>query len=332
MTSPLDSTISLRAGDEVTSLKFLRFLKGELETPHVVSCFLNGRLMANFAAKTAKRIGPAGVYKNVTPDAHSYKLGGAGVHAGKGISSKCAFTLLELLVVIAIIGILAALLLPALSAAKAKAAQTSCLNNQHQLGTGMMMYVDENSDAFPGIASEHSGFNAADWIYWRTNTALYPPIEKSPIVSQVASANRSLFRCPLDQSDADRLAAMDTPDGPYLYSYSMTGYGVGAYPNLDMDVNLGMSSVFTSDATYIFKQSSVRNPVLKIMLAEEPGTTGSSDNPTGSHPINDGRWMPSFDPLTSRHRGRANVTFADGHAQAVNWEFGDDITNSLPSL
>jgi prepilin-type processing-associated H-X9-DG protein len=91
-----------------------------------------------------------------------------------------------------------------------------------------------------------------------------------------------------------------------------------------------MSSVFTADAAYIFKQSSVRNPVLKIMLAEEPGNSGSGDNPTGSHPINDGRWMPGTDPLTSRHRGRANVTFADSHVQAVNWEFGNDITNSLP--
>ncbi len=247
------------------------------------------------------------------------------------MNPRRAFTLIELLGVIAIIAILAALLLPALSAAKAKAGQTACLSNQKQLGIGMMMYGDENSGAFPGIASEHSGFNAADWIYWRTNTALYPPIEKSPIVSQVASAKGSLFRCPLDQNDADRLA-QGTADGPYFYSYSLTGYGVGAYPNLDMDVNLGMSSVFTSDAAYIFKQSSVRNPVLKIMLAEEPGTSGSSDNPTGSPPINDGRWMPGTDPLTNRHRGRANVTFADGHAQAEEWEFGNDITNSLPGL
>jgi prepilin-type N-terminal cleavage/methylation domain-containing protein/prepilin-type processing-associated H-X9-DG protein len=248
------------------------------------------------------------------------------------MDSRRAFTLIELLVVIAIIAILAALLLPALASAKKKAAQTACLNNMKQLGTGMLMYVDDNNGAFPGIASQHSGFNISDWIYWRTNTASYPPIEKSPIVAQVGSASASLFRCPLDLSDADRLAEVDTDDGPYLYSYSFTGYGVGAYPNLDPDgnMNLGMSSVFTANTAYVFKQASVRNPTLKIMLAEEPGST--SDNPSGGNAINDGRWEPSIDPLTDRHGGKANVIFADGHYELVGWEFGDDITNSLPSL
>jgi len=84
-----------------------------------------------------------------------------------------AFTLLELLVVIAIIAILAALLLPVLSAAKKKAAQSTCINNQKQLGLGMQMYVSDNRDIYPGIASGAYGFHPEDWIYWRTNT-IYP--------------------------------------------------------------------------------------------------------------------------------------------------------------
>jgi prepilin-type N-terminal cleavage/methylation domain-containing protein/prepilin-type processing-associated H-X9-DG protein len=245
-----------------------------------------------------------------------------------------AFTLIELLVVIAIIAILAALLLPALSAAKKKAGQTACLNNQKQLGAGMMMYVDENGGAFPGMASLHAGFNAGDWIYWRTNTALYPPIQKSPIVAQTASASRSLFRCPLDLSDADRIEQSSPPDGPYLYSYSMTGYGEGSYSELESDpaVNLGMSSVLTGDTPSIFKQSMVRNPALKIMLAEEIATTSTSENPSGSTVISDGRWMPGQDCLTARHAGRADVTFADGHVEAVPWLFGSNYTNSQPGL
>jgi prepilin-type N-terminal cleavage/methylation domain-containing protein/prepilin-type processing-associated H-X9-DG protein len=242
---------------------------------------------------------------------------------------KNAFTLIELLVVIAIIGILAAMLLPVLSSAKRKAAQSSCINNLKQLALGMQIYVDSNDDVFPGIASRYYGYHPEDWIYWRTNTALYPSFEKSPILTAVPGMQKPSLRCPLDTSDADRLTYnYDDDFGPYYFSYSFTGYGLDS-----ADQNDGMSSVVQAAAgsanNFLFRQPAVHNPSLKIMLAEEPGTT--KDSADGTQIIDDGRWIPPLNPLTIRHGGRADVAFADGHVQPVMPAFGQDPNNSLPS-
>ena len=254
------------------------------------------------------------------------------------MNSHRAFTLVELLVVIAIIAILAALLLPALAAAKEKARETVCSNNQKQLALGMQMYVNGNEDIFPGLASLHNGYQPTDWIYWRTNTALYPPVEKSPIIAQSGVVNKSMFRCPSDWNDTDRISQSDSV-GPYFYSYSFTGYGVSLteFWGLDGDHNFGMASVFTGDPAHptanFFKQSYVVNPSGKIMLAEEPGSMSRKDTPYDDWIVaQDGRWMPDRDALTVRHGGKAVVAFCDGHIEAVTWQFGTNFVNSRPDL
>ena len=65
-----------------------------------------------------------------------------------------SFTLIELLVVIAIIGILAALLMPALAAAKERAKATQCLSNERQISYGMKMFADDTDGLYPESGGE----------------------------------------------------------------------------------------------------------------------------------------------------------------------------------
>src|SRR5438128_1528593 len=81
--------------------------------------------------------------------------------------ARNAFTLIELLVVIAIIAILASLLLPALSRAKEKAKQASCINNVKQITLAFFNYIGDFRDTFPGCASRDPSEPVdEDWIYW----------------------------------------------------------------------------------------------------------------------------------------------------------------------
>ena len=101
--------------------------------------------------------------------------------------------MIELLVVIAIIGILAALLFPVLSRAKAKAQRTTCLNNLWQINLGIRMYADDSHDAPPSPGSAAASTNVL------TLYSGYKTLMKSYVGMNGASSSQDkLFACPAD--------------------------------------------------------------------------------------------------------------------------------------
>jgi prepilin-type N-terminal cleavage/methylation domain-containing protein/prepilin-type processing-associated H-X9-DG protein len=220
--------------------------------------------------------------------------------------SRRGFTLVELLVVITIIALLAALLLPTLSAAKGAAQRTVCLSNIRQIGTALIAYSVENQGKFPNTSSYgRSGgpdplFHPAaeDWIYYQANR----DINQSRIARFIGHDDllQRILRCPADDL-ASHIPASDADPAEGIYSYSYT-------------LNIQIWTYIYSHIPSLTKTPwDVANPSQKIMLTEEI-------NP------NDGGWA-AWDPtdrLTPRHGRTANAAFFDGHAEPITQAFALD--------
>src|SRR5450631_2909176 len=114
------------------------------------------------------------------------------------MNSNRAFTLIELLVVIAIIGILAAMLLPVLASAKAKAQGIKCLNNVKQLQLAWQLYADDNGDAIAPSAGGSPNIN----LSWCAGNFLQNPPDttdlsllKNSLLGSFAGST-GIYKCP----------------------------------------------------------------------------------------------------------------------------------------
>lgn len=225
-----------------------------------------------------------------------------------------AFTLIELLVVIAIIAILAGMLLPALSRAKAKGERIVCLNNLRQISLFMQFYTEDNNDTFPahrnqGLSTSDAGPSLTNW--WGTTIVPY-------------SAGRSnLFRDPsIKGKRKDDGTSWEWKFDCHLVGYGYNGWFLGHHPYGGYDITVG-GVRFTGGAT--FKRSGIVSPAQNLVVGDKapygnPPSWASSlwwESACMDPAVVRSSVFPTYEGVEpKRHLGQAVISFNDGHSES----------------